>query len=170
MSMPVKRYPLIDESIVHSLSEVLGRTEKGLTNRQIQQLLSAAGISDPTPQAPRGTYVVISKRDRLFNALASRQRRDACGNPVLAFVAKALAPVRFHDSPDAFEALRAEVNVPLDFAGYYVDEAGKLHRPGSPPTAPSVLRGRDRRRQLLPRCARGFQESRRRNPPPHRPY
>jgi hypothetical protein len=48
---------------------------------------------------------MISKRDRLFNALAARQRRDHCGNAVLAFVAKALAPVRFHESPGAFEAL-----------------------------------------------------------------
>jgi hypothetical protein len=46
---------------------------------------------------------------------------------VLAFVAKALAPVRFQDAPGTFEALRAEVNVPLTFAGYHVDEAGKLH-------------------------------------------
>jgi hypothetical protein len=45
-----------------------------------------------------------------------RQRRDGCGNAVLAFVAKALAPVRFHAPPGAFEALRGEVNVPLAFA------------------------------------------------------
>lgn len=125
--MPAKRYPVIDESIVRSLSEVLGRTAGGLTNKEIKELLAAAHIPDPTPSAPRGTYVMISKRDRLFNALAARQRRDGCGNAVLAFTAKALAPVRFHESPGTFEALRAEVNVPLAFAGYYVDDAGKLH-------------------------------------------
>lgn len=125
--MPAKRYPAIDESIVRSLSEVLGRTEGGLNNKEINKLLAAAGIPDPTPPAPRGTYVMISKRDRLFNALEARQCRDGCGNAVLAFVAKALAPVRFHESPDTLEALRAEVNVPLAFAGYYVDDAGKLH-------------------------------------------
>ena len=84
---------------------------------------AAAGISDPTPPAPRGAYVMISKRDRLFNALAARQRRDGCGDAVLVFVAKALAPVRFHASADVFDPLRAEVNMPLDFAGYYVDDA-----------------------------------------------
>lgn len=124
--MPAERYPVIDESIVRSLSEVLGRTTGGLTNKEIDELLAAVRIRDPTPPAPRGTYVMISKRDRLFNALAARQRRDGCGNAVLAFVAKALAPVRFHESAGALEALRAEVNVPLAFAGYYVDEAGKL--------------------------------------------
>ena len=126
MHMPAKRYPVIDESIVRSLSQVLGRTEGGLTNKQINEVLAAAGIADATPPAPRGTYVMISKRDRLFNALAARQRRDDCGNAVLVFVAKALAPVRFHASADVFHALRAEVNVPLDFAGYYVDDAGKV--------------------------------------------
>lgn len=70
---------------------------------------------------------MIAKRDRLYNALAARQRRDGCGNAILAFLAKALAPVRFHDAPGAFESLRAEVNVPLAFAGYYVDDVGKLH-------------------------------------------
>lgn len=45
---------------------------------------------------------------------------------MLAFVAKALAPVRFHEAPAAFEAFQAEVNVPLAFAGYYVDDAGQL--------------------------------------------
>lgn len=124
--MPAKRYPVIDEPIIRSLSEVLGRTEGGLTNNEINELLAAARIPDPTAPAPRGTYVMISKRDRVFNALAARQRSDGCGNAVLAFVAKALAPVRFHESPGAFEALRAEVNVPLAFAGYYVDDAGKL--------------------------------------------
>lgn len=124
--MPTKRYSAIDESIVRSLSDVLARTDGGLTNKEIDELLAAARIPDPTPPAPPGTYVMISKRDRLFKALVSRQRRDRCGNAVLAFVAKALAPVRFHDSPSVFEALQVEVNVPLAFAGYYVDDAGKL--------------------------------------------
>jgi uncharacterized protein (TIGR02391 family) len=125
--MATRRYPTIDESVVRSLCEVLGRTDGGLTNKRIDQVLATARIADPTPPAPPGTYVMISKRDRLFNALSAQQRRNGCGNAVLAFVSKALAPVRFHDTPGVFEAIRAEVNVALAFAGYYVDEAGKLH-------------------------------------------
>lgn len=124
--MSPKRYQSIDHSIVRSLSEVLGRTEGGLKNKEIGELLAAARIRDPTPAAPPGTYVAISKRDRLYNALIVRQRRDGCGNAVLAFVAKALAPVRFHESPERFDSMRAEVNVPLAFAGFEVDDAGKL--------------------------------------------
>jgi uncharacterized protein (TIGR02391 family) len=128
--MATKRYPAIDESIVRSLAEVLGRTQGGLTNKEIDEILGAAQIPDPTPPAPPGTFTAISKRDRLYDALAAQQRRNRCSNAILAFVAKALAPVRFHDSPDALDSLRAEVNVPLAFAGYQVDEAGKL-RPKS---------------------------------------
>jgi uncharacterized protein (TIGR02391 family) len=124
--MAAKRYAVIDESIVRSLCDVLGRTEGGLKNKEINEVLAAAGIPDPTPSTPRGTYVMISKRDRLFNALCTRQRHDRCGNAVLAFVAKALAPVRFHEAPAVFEELRIEINVPLAFVGYYVDDAGKL--------------------------------------------
>jgi uncharacterized protein (TIGR02391 family) len=152
--MSAKRYPAIDESVVRSLCEVLGRTEGGLTNKEINELLSAARIPDPTPRAPRGTYVMISKRDRLFSALSARQRRDGCGNAVLAFVTKALAPVRFHDSPAAFEALRTEVNVPLAFAGYHVDDAGKLHRRSHAETLSEARRRAMRlRSQLVERGA-----------------
>jgi uncharacterized protein (TIGR02391 family) len=152
--VPTKRYPALDDSVVRSLCEVLGRTEGGLTNTEIKELLSAARIPDPTPPAPRGTYIMISKRDRLSNALCARQRRDACGNAVLAFVAKALAPVRFHDAPTAFDALRTEVNVPLAFAGYEVDESGKL-RPRSQAETLSEARRRamQLRSQLVERGA-----------------
>jgi uncharacterized protein (TIGR02391 family) len=152
--MSTKRYPTIDESIVRSLSEVLGRTEGGLTNKEIKEVLVAARIRDPTPPAPRGTYVVISKRDRLYNALTAQQRRDRCGNAILAFVAKALAPVRFHDSPDAFDSMRAEINVPLAFAGYYLDDAGKLHPKSQAETLSEARRRAMRlRSQLVDRGA-----------------
>lgn len=124
--MATTRYPMIDESVVRSICEVLGRTEDGLTNKAINEMLAAANIVDPTPKPPPGMYVAISKRDRLFNALAVRQRRDQCGNAILLFIGKALSPVRYHTSPDAFEAMREEINVPLAFAGFYVDDAGKL--------------------------------------------
>lgn len=84
--MATKRYSAIDDSIVRSLSEVLGRTHGGLTNKEIDELLAAARIDDPTPAAAPGTYVMIAKRDRLYNALAARQRRDGCGNAQLAQV------------------------------------------------------------------------------------
>lgn len=145
---------MIDPSIVRSVCEVLGRTDGGLTNKQIDELLAAVRIPDPKPPAPPGMYVAISKRDRLFNALATKQRRDGCGNAVLAFVGKALAPVRFHESPGLFEALREELNVPLAFAGYYADEAGRLHTKDQAETLSEARRRAMRlRSQLVERDA-----------------
>jgi len=154
--MATKRYPPIDDSIIRSLAEVLGRTNGGLTNKEINEILAAARIPDPTPSAPRGTYVAISKRDRLYNALTARQRRDGCGNAVLAFVAKALAPVRFHDSPGAFDSLRTEINVPLALAGYHVDDAGKLRPKRQAETLSEARRRAMRLRSQLrrSRCTR----------------
>lgn len=152
--MASKRYPTLDESVVRSLSEVLGRTDGGLTNKEINELLAASRIADPIPPAPRGTYNAISKRDRLFKALTAQQLRDGCGNATLAFVAKALAPVRFHESPDAFDTLRAEVNVPLAFAGYQVDDAGKLRPKRQAETLSEARRRAMRlRSQLVERAA-----------------
>lgn len=99
-----------------------------MTNKEISELLAAARVPDPTPRPTKYTYVAINKRDRLFNALVAKQRSDRCGNAVLAFVRKALAPVRFHGSAAAFETLREEVNIPLAFAGFYVNDGGQIVR------------------------------------------
>lgn len=64
----------------------------------------------------------------LFRALVARQRKDRCGNAVLVLIGRALAPVRFHEAAGTFEALREEVNVPLAFAGFYVNSAGQMTR------------------------------------------
>lgn len=72
--------------------------------------------------------MTLPKRDRLFRALVAQQRKDRCCNAVLAFIRRALGPVRFHDAAGSFETLRDEVNVPLAFAGFSVNEAGQMTR------------------------------------------
>lgn len=126
--MGVKREPMIDESVVRSVCEVLGRTHGGLKNKEIDELLAACRIHDPTPAPTQYAYVAINKRDRLFRALVAQQGKDRCGNAVLAFIRRALAPVRFHEATTSFDTLREEVNVPLAFAGFYVDDAGQVRR------------------------------------------
>jgi uncharacterized protein (TIGR02391 family) len=121
-----QRYPPFDATQVRSVSEVLASTDEGLTNKQIDELLSATGIEDPTPRPPPGAYNIINKRDRLFNALMARQGKDGASNAILLFIGRALSPVRFHRSPGAFEKMRTEVNIPLAFAGFHVNEKGQV--------------------------------------------
>ncbi len=125
-NVTVTRHPSLDQAVVRSLCEILARTDGGLTNKQIDEVLATVGIRDPTPEAPQGMYVAINKRDRLFRALITRQQKDGCSNAVLLFISRALAPVRFHQSSQAFATMRSEVNVPLAFAGFTVSEAGKV--------------------------------------------
>jgi hypothetical protein len=69
--VPATRYPSLDQSVACSVCEILARTDGGVTNRQIDDVLTSVGISDPTPSARPGMYVAINKRDRLFRALVT---------------------------------------------------------------------------------------------------
>jgi hypothetical protein len=109
--------PALKPEIVRAIAEVLGETNTGLSNPEIGRVLAAANIADPKPHDPSGmTYAVMNKRDRIERALMDRQRIDGHANTVLRFVTEALAPARFHASPDRFERLRGSVNVPLRLA------------------------------------------------------
>ena len=125
IGMPEK-FPPLAPSQVRSLCEVLASTGEGLTNKQIDDLLAETGTADPTPPAPPGAYNIISKRDRLCNALMGRQTKSGTSNAILLFIGRAMSPVRFHRTPDAFEKMRGEMNVPLAFAGFYVNDKGQV--------------------------------------------
>jgi len=80
--------------------------------------LSRCGIADPSPG--------ITKRDRLFDALRARQESDGCANHVLAFIEKALDPVRFIGNSQGFASFRARLNEALAFSGLHLGEDGRL--------------------------------------------
>lgn len=152
--MHARREEAIDESAVRSVCEILARTDGGLTNKEIDELLARCGIEDPTPKPTPYTYVPISKRDRLFRALVERQRRDGAANAVLLFIARSFAPVRFHESAETFESRRSEVNIPLAFTGFYVNEQGKVARQAKVKTLSEARRRAMRlRSQLVERDA-----------------
>ena len=68
----------------------------------------------------------ITKRHRLFNALARRQDRDGAGNCVVAFMTVTMAPVRYRDIPAAFSCRQDELNRVLIHAGYCITDEGKV--------------------------------------------
>ena len=70
----------------------------------------------------------ITKRHRLFNALAERQNKDRVGNCVVAFLTEAMAPVRYRDSPAIFSHRQDDLNEVLIHAGYRITDQGKVGR------------------------------------------
>jgi uncharacterized protein (TIGR02391 family) len=128
-TMPSPKKPLtpaLSPNVLRSISDTLAETDWGLTNKELKEILAAAGVSDPTPQPPPGMYASINKRDRLFNALVARQREDGHANGVLRLVRTAMDPARYTRSPDLFESRRDALNEALAFCSLEITEAGRI--------------------------------------------
>jgi uncharacterized protein (TIGR02391 family) len=141
----------LENSILRELADILGATESGLTNREIDELLRMAAIPDPNPQ-PANAHVfrALNKRDRLYTALEAQQKRDGAANAVLQFVVSSMRPVRFRDRPAIFEAWRQDLNEALAFAGLMLHSSGEIvPRAGVAKTLDQAgARSRRLRRQL----------------------
>lgn len=114
------KVPDFDETQLEEICNVLGDTDTGLTGSEIGKILRKLAIQDREPS--------MTKRVRLFDALSARQRRDGCGNNVVAFIHEAMNPVRYRGAHDYFETKRRELNEVLAFAGYSLGEDGRLNR------------------------------------------
>lgn len=119
----IKRPPWNAE-LVGRVADVLGHTDAGpdgtgLTGTQIGQLLASKEIPDVAPD--------LTKRYRLREALLRKQATDQASNCVSAFIAAAMAPVRFTDDQPGFTRRQDALNEVLIFAGLRVGDDGKLH-------------------------------------------
>jgi len=110
--------PALRESHLQGLCSALCDSEGCLTGSEIGRLLTRCGIEDPLPDT--------TKRWRLLEALTRRQKADSCANNVLAFVEAALDPALYVRNPRRHEQLLDEINKVLSFAGYRVNESGRL--------------------------------------------
>jgi uncharacterized protein (TIGR02391 family) len=146
--------PPLDQAVLRELADVIGATDSGLTNAEIDSLLSTSGIRDLNPQ-PKSPYLyrAINKRDRLYAALDARQRQDRAANTVLHFLECVMRPVRFRGRDAAFTDWRDALNETLAFAGLIVDEAGRVGQRSKVATTLNEARARSRhlRRQLAER-------------------
>ena len=97
---------------------MLGATSGGLTGSEIARILAQVRVPDTDP--------TITKRHRLFNALAARQNRDKVGNCVVAFTNHAMAPVRYRNDHADFARLQGELNEVLMYAGLRINDSGKV--------------------------------------------
>lgn len=110
--------PRLNEANLQAICDILGDTQSGLSGSEIGRYLSECGCPDPIPQ--------MTKRHRLFAALAAKQNGDSCANGVLAFVKHAMNPVRHVGSADYFETERGKLNGVLAFSGLTLGADGKL--------------------------------------------
>ena len=101
--MPV--IPEFSQAELERVSAVLADTGGGLTGSEIGRLLALLDIPDPSPG--------ITKRHRLFNALAREQTAKRSGNIVGAFIEEAMRPLRYASDRALFESRRNELNTVL---------------------------------------------------------
>jgi len=109
---------LFDESVLRTICSVLGDTSEGLTGSEIGQLLRECNIADLLPG--------YTKRDRLYEALNQQQKNDGCGNNIVAFIYRAMNPVRYTKNPHIFENRKFALNEVLAFAGFALGDDGRL--------------------------------------------
>jgi uncharacterized protein (TIGR02391 family) len=103
-----------------AVADALGHTEEGLTGSEIEYLLATCKIKDIHPD--------LTKRHRLFNALAKDQNTRGNRRGILAFIRHAMKPERFVRMPARFEPLRMRLNQALLFAGLVILESGELEK------------------------------------------
>jgi len=130
-----------DDQTLRAICDVLGDTSGGLTGGEMGRLLSDCAISDPNP--------TLTKRHRLYEALSSRQKQDGCANNVVAFVLRAMQPVRYVQDHRLFEERRARLNEVLAFAGLSLSASGQLERGTPATTIPEAQERAGRLRRAL---------------------
>ncbi|MFM2418504.1 MAG: hypothetical protein RL385_3227 [Pseudomonadota bacterium] len=108
----------LDSATLEALCGVLGDTVGGLTGTEISGLLRQCQINDVAPG--------ITKRHRLYEALAARQQRDGVANNVVAFVQAAMHPARYVGKSQSFAERQSGINAVLSLAGLSVDDQGKV--------------------------------------------
>jgi uncharacterized protein (TIGR02391 family) len=118
--------PAFPENQLRAICDILGATDTGLTNAEIDRLLRQCKIDDPHPHENGKIVTIVAKRNRLFDTLARCQERDRCGNNVVAFISTSMAPVRYVGEQARFHSLRERLNLALSFAGFEIGEDGTI--------------------------------------------
>lgn len=107
-------FPLLNNSELERLSNILGDTKSGFTGSEIGRLLKLCSIPD--------IMSTMTKRIRLFDAFAERCNQDKNSNCVYQFIQEALMPSRWLDAPEAKETMRRNINEVLALKGIQINE------------------------------------------------
>jgi uncharacterized protein (TIGR02391 family) len=120
----VPAIPEFSQTELESICSALAETRNGLTGSEIGSMLARLGIPDPMP--------TMTKRYRLFEALAKHQVQIRSGSIVGAFIQEAMNPVRYIGNHVLFDSRRDALNTILAFCGYSLGEDGKLRLRAQP--------------------------------------
>ncbi len=114
----MKREPTFSSQQLEAIARVLADTDTGLTGSEIGHILAECRVLDVSPE--------MTKWKRLYNAFVVFQNKDRFGNHVIAFIHKAMQPVRYTARQGQFDSRRGALNEVLAFSGLHLGEDGKL--------------------------------------------
>lgn len=113
------RLPVFDPSLTRAVCDCLAQTGwPGLPTSVIEGLLATVRVQSLEPGP--------NKRERLFYTLHNVQVRQKAGNVLVAFINRAMSPVRYVSSHDQFTALQGELNAALVLYGLRVTDRGEV--------------------------------------------
>lgn len=135
------RIQCFEPAQLEAACKVLADTTSGLTGAEIGYILSDMPVEDPDPG--------ITKWKRLFNALVRAQNKHQVGNHLIMFINRAMNPARYTQNPDLFTVRRDGLNVALAFAGFGVNEDGKVVRTARETTLAGATARAGRLRSVL---------------------
>jgi uncharacterized protein (TIGR02391 family) len=141
MKRPRKPIPPFNHEQLEAICKVIADTSSGLTGPEIGHTLAKCGIPDVDS--------TNTKWKRLYNAFLAIENRVQHGNHVVAFVHKAMSPVRHADSGECFEEKRAELNRVLAFSGLTLGEDGRIAKVKAAKTISEAQERADRLRSTL---------------------
>jgi len=121
----------LDQQQLKAICDVLGDTNRGLTKKELSQLLQQCQISlvDDGASSNGYTYTVgLNKRNWLYNCFVNEFNTRQSFDRIFLFIQKALNPVAYidTDSRDKYTYLFEESNKVLLLAGLSVNKEGVL--------------------------------------------
>lgn len=114
----MKTVPPFRAEDLEAIAQVLADTHTGLSGAEIGHILEGCRIPDNS--------ATMTKWKRLYNAFVEVQNARHYGNHVVAFIHKAMRPVRYTGAPEHYEGKRAELNRVLAFSGLTLGKDGNL--------------------------------------------
>ena len=112
------RLEVLEDSALQKLAEMLADCCTGSFITEVFQKQNIVDVTGPNQ----------TKWMRLYSALASDQTQYQCSNHTLAVIRTILDPIRFVESPGAFEERRQRLNMILSFVGLEYEANGEFRR------------------------------------------